>query len=172
MDTLIQTEKCSIIYGTHDGKENQELFRCPRELDDKDLPRYINENRSLVGFVDDSDIDSLYDIEGKKVIGYFRMYYRDGWAGTWLPPRSELRFVNGEPDKRDCLGVNNIINWIESMFPRGCDHKMKDYFEKNYNTWGVENRYLISPLYSEFYKVAIDTTYGNGDYPVRIYLYH
>ena len=37
MKSLIQTEKCSIVYGTFQGKENQELFRCPRALDNVDL---------------------------------------------------------------------------------------------------------------------------------------
>ena len=47
---------------------------------------------------------------------------------------------------------------------------MKDYLAQ-YPTWGSENRYLLKPLYSDHYKVMFDTTYGNGDYPVRIYVY-
>ena len=39
---LIQTENCSIVYGTFQGKENQELFRCTRALDNVDLKQYIN----------------------------------------------------------------------------------------------------------------------------------
>jgi hypothetical protein len=31
---LIQTDSTSIIYGDFKGKPDQELFRCPRELDD------------------------------------------------------------------------------------------------------------------------------------------
>lgn len=43
MDKLIQTGKCSIIYGNFQGKPNQELFRCPRELDIEEIPKYVNE---------------------------------------------------------------------------------------------------------------------------------
>lgn len=27
------------------------------------------------------------------------------------------------------------------------------------------------PLFGDHYRIAFDTTYGNGDYPVRIYVY-
>ena len=47
---------------------------------------------------------------------------------------------------------------------------MKDYLAQ-YSTWGSKNRYLLKPMYSDHYKVMFDTTYGNGDYPVRIYVY-
>ena len=49
-NNLIQTNECSIIYGTFNGVPNQELFRCPRELDDKDLKRYVEENGCFLGF--------------------------------------------------------------------------------------------------------------------------
>lgn len=45
MEKLIQTDICSIIYGDFDGKNNHELFRCPRALDTVDLPQYVNKNR-------------------------------------------------------------------------------------------------------------------------------
>lgn len=171
MDSLIQTSVCSIIYGTFRGEENQELFRCPRENDEIDIPRYVNENRALLGFVDDTDIDSVGDVAGKKLIGYFRLYYRRGWAGSWLPPFGSLSYVNGEPDKKDCIGVNKIIEWIMDQFPHGCNYEMKEYLKAHFNPWGCEGRYLIRPKYSDFYKVAIDTSFGNDDYPVRIYVY-
>ena len=43
---LIQTVVCSIVYGQFGG-EYQELFRCPRELDDVDLRGYVNDNRCV-----------------------------------------------------------------------------------------------------------------------------
>lgn len=49
---LIQTAVCSIIYGQFSG-EYQELFRCPRELDDVDLRGYVNDNRCVLGFEND-----------------------------------------------------------------------------------------------------------------------
>lgn len=170
MEQLIQTSKCSIIYGTFRGKENQELFRCPRELDDMDLPYYINQHRALVApmgskipFVNDSTPD-LRDIKGETLIGYYRMYFSYGWGGRWM-------LENGTPDSRDCAGVQAIINWICKEFPSGCDYYMVDFCKEHFIEWGSENRYLVRPFMSEYYKVAIDTTYGNGDYPVRIYTY-
>lgn len=90
MEKLIQTTESSIIYGDFKGETNQELFRCPRELDAIDLVRYINENRALVApmgsdfpFVDD-DTEDLRNISDSVLIGYYRLYYRDGWFGRWL----------------------------------------------------------------------------------------
>lgn len=164
MSTLIQTQKCSIIYGDFKGKKYQELFRCPRELDEQDLRRYINENREFVGFEDDNTED-LRQVEGKQMIGYWRMYFRGGWQGRWLLEGSK------QPSRLDCAGINKMIDWICENFKYGCDYYMKDYFNENFKHWGGEHRYLIRPKYSDYYKVMIDTTYGNGDYPVRIYVY-
>ena len=46
---LIQTEEASIVFGDFKGQKDQELFRCPRKLEDTDLRRYVNENNCLVG---------------------------------------------------------------------------------------------------------------------------
>lgn len=169
MDKLIQTEEASIIYGKWKGEDNQELFRCPRLCDDTDLPRYVNQYRKLVQrfdeipFVDD-DTKDLWDVEGKELIGYFRMYYSYGWAGKWF-------LEDGEPDKLDCYGVQQIIDWIVDTFEKGCNFYMQGFMKDNFKPWGSENRYLLRPFLSDYYKVMIDTTYGNGDYPVRIYAY-
>lgn len=169
---LIQTNNCSIIYGTFNGEENQELFRCPRELDDTDLVRYINEYRYLVcpmnskiPFIND-DIADLRRIDGKTCIGYYRMYFRGGWYGRWFSESKE------NLDSIDKIGLNNICSWIFDTFHDGCDYYMKDYFENNFDKWGCDHRYLIKPYLSNYYKIMIDTTYGNEDYPVRIYVYH
>lgn len=135
MDKLIQTGECSIIYGNFQGKPNQELFRCPRELDMEEIPKYVNEKRCLLGFEADTDTEDLTAVEGYG--GYFRLYFRSRWYGRWMGR---------------------------------CSWDMEDYL-KQFPTWGVENRYLLKPLYSKHYKVLFDSTYGNGDYPVRIYLY-
>ena len=173
MEKLIQTSEASIIYGDFKGEPNQELFRCPRELDNVDLPRYINESRTLVcpmesdvPFENDVETTDLRNIEGKTLIGYYRMYYRNGWGwdGRWM-------LENGKPSRLDCFGVQQIIDWICEKFDKGCDYYMKDWCAERYVQWGGEHRYLIRPFLSEYYKVMIDTTYGNGDYPVRIYVY-
>ena len=166
MSDLIQTEKCSIIYGTFRGQENQELFRCPRELDNTDLRRYVNENRCFLGFEDD-DTPDLRNVEGKVMIGYWRMYFRDGrWYGRWM-----IEWGNVNVNTRDCVGIDEIANWFMDNFDKGCDYFMEDYFYENFKHWGGNKRYLVKPKYSDYYKVMVDTTYGNGDYPVRIYVY-
>lgn len=161
MKKLVQTSACSIVYGNFKGKENQELFRCPRELDDADLRRYINETRCFLKFEADTETESLK--EDESYIGYYRLYFRDGWFGRWME-------ISNKIDRIDCHGVDEIIRWLQLRFPKGCTWDMKEYLE-DFPNWGSENRYLLKPFMSEHYKVMFDTTYGNSDYPVRIYVY-
>lgn len=161
MEKLIQTEKCSIIYGDLRGNPDQELFRCPRELDDIDLRRYVNDNRCLLGFETDTETEDLRKSES--YLGYYRLYFRGGWYGRWME-------VDPEIDRITCAGVDEIVRWLRDNFPRGCNYDMKDYLSK-FPAWGSENRYLLKPIMSNHYKVMFDTTYGNADYPVRIYVY-
>lgn len=171
MDQLIQTAESNIIFGRFRGEDNKELFRCPRQ-NMEDLRRYINEYRSLVApmgsdkmpFVDDY-VEDLRNIEGKEMIAYWRMYFRNGWAGRWL-----FESKNG-PDRLDCIGVDNIVDWFCKRFKNGCNWEMKGFFESKFALWGGKERYLIKPFMSDYYKVMVDTTYGNDDYPVRIYVY-
>ena len=172
MDQLIQTKEYAFIYGNFKGKENQMLFQCPRETEVIDLTRYINEHRALVGqmesripFEDDSKVQELRNIEGKEMVGYYRMYYSGGWCGRWLYESKNY------PDRLDCYGVQQIIDWFVKEFPKGCTFTMDGFFRDRFKNWGGENRFLVKPFKSEFYKVMIDTTYMNGDYPVRIYCY-
>ena len=164
MEKLIQTSECSIIYGEFRGKKDQELFRCARSLDDKDLVSFVNKERVVLDLVDD-ETEDLRDVPGMHMIGFWRMYYRDGWQGRWM--------LEGEdkPSARDCYGVNKIIDFICDQFPKGCDYKMQSYFEKHHVSHAGGKRFLLRPQLSDVYKVMIDTTYGNGDYPVRIYVY-
>lgn len=164
MNKLIQTEICSIIYGDFNGKPNQELFRCPRKLDNIDLRMYVNKHRCFLGWETDTKTTDLKETE--KYIGYYRMYFTDGmWFGRWI------EYTDAEKlDEVACRGVDEIIKWIRENFPRGCDFTMKEDLKK-YSTWESKNRYLLKPIYSDKYKVMFDTTYGNGDYPVRIYVY-
>ena len=171
MDQLIKTGTSVIIYGKFRGNENEELFRCPRQTEDIDLPHYINEHRSLVcpmgskiPFENDYAKD-LRNVKGKTMVGYYRMYYRGGWNGRWMLEGDE------KPDLIDTSGVQKIVDWFCDRFRKGCNWEMMSFFSEGFNKWGGENRYLIKPFKSEYYKVMIDTTYGNGDYPVRIYCY-
>lgn len=159
---LIQTGKCSIVYGDFRGEPNQELFRCPRELDNVDLRNYINENRCLLGFEADTETKDVR--ESVNYLGYYRLYFRDNhWYGRWMESSEKIDVIV-------CAGVNEIIDWLCENFKDGCSWSMKEYLSE-YPTWGGENRYLLRPMLSDHYKVMFDTTYGNGDYPVRIYVY-
>lgn len=162
--TLIQTEKCSIIYGTFNGEENQELFRCPRKLDE-DLENYINKNRVCVGFENDNKMNNLHEIDG--YLGYYRLYFRGGWYGRWF-------FNEEKKEKIDnfvCAGVDEIIEFLMEKFPYGCNWEMVDWLEK-FEKWGVhEHVWLLKPKMSKHYKVCFNTEFMNGDYPVRIYCY-
>lgn len=157
---LIQTAVCSIVYGQFGG-EYQELFRCPRELDDVDLRGYVNDNRCVLGFENDDTKNS--GIDGRKCIGYFRLYFTNGWYGRW--------FVNKgcHVSEKDICGVTNIINELDRNFPRGCGWAMREHMASTYE--GTNERYFIKPLMSDCYRIMVDTTYGNADYPVRIYVY-
>ena len=163
MNNLIITDESYIIRGMFKGEE-QELFRCPKSCED-DLVSYINNHRELVGFEDD-ETEDLRKVPDMEMISYYRLYFRDGnWYGRWMDESSV------KPDIVDCHGVDLIVNWLKSEFPRGCDYYMADFFTKNYKGCCGDKRFLIRPKYSKYYKVMVDTTYGNGDYPVRIYVY-
>lgn len=171
MNKLIETDKSAIIYGDFRGEPNQELFRCPIETKEPDLKRYINEYRCLVNPMEsdipfeNDDCENLRDVNSYSLIGYYRMYFSGGWSGTWLLEG------NDKPDTLDCIGVDNIIQWFAEHFPKGCNYAMTEYFKDHFKEWGSSNRYLIRPFMSKYYKIMVDTTYGNGDYPVRIYTY-
>ena len=161
---LIQTYECSIIYGTFRGKENQELFRCPRELDNVDLRNYVNKERCFLG-VENDNTEDLRNVDGKEFLGYYRMYFTGGsWAGKWLVTKEGVTDL-------DVSGIQDITSWIRKQFPQGCDFFMKDYLQDKYPIWGSDNRFLLKPIMSEYFKIMIDTTYGNHDYPIRIYCY-
>lgn len=164
MTKLIQTPEYSIIRGPFGNESEVELFRCPRSLDNTDLRRYVNEYRCVLGMEATNVKNSLKEEKG--YCGYFRMYYRNGsWNGRWMEATDGVHRIT-------IAGVQEVINWFVEQFPGGCDYCMRDYL-KAFPTWNpfIEQRYLLAPLYSDRYKVMIDTTFGNGDYPVRIYCY-
>lgn len=160
MKSLIQTEKCSIVYGTFQGKENQELFRCPRALDNVDLKQYINEIRCFLGIEADDVHDDLHNLPG--YLGYYRLYFSGGWCGRWM-------YADKGMSRLDCAGVDGIVEWLSVNFPKGCNYSMREFLSQYPSC--SNNRYLLKPLMSEHYKIMFDTKYGNEDYPVRIYVY-
>lgn len=161
---LIQTEEASIVFGDFKGQKDQELFRCPRKLEDTDLRRYVNENNCLLGFESDDRQETLLN-EIPGYLGYYRLYFRDGWYGRWMEEDDRI-------DQKLCAGIDEIVRFLQSNFPYGCnDWDMAAWLRDEYPTWGGDNRFLLKPLFGDHYRIAFDTTYGNGDYPVRIYVY-
>ncbi len=169
---LVETNDSLIVYGDFRGEYDVELFRTAKGLYG-DLKEYINRNRALVApnedrkipYIDD-DTEDLRNVEGKEMIAYWRMYFRDGcWAGRWMVEHKA-------PDNVERAGAHVIEKWFWENFPKGCNWKMENFFIQNeFKPRGDGKRYLIKPYLSEYYKVMVDTTYGNGDYPVRIYVY-
>ena len=161
---LIQTGVCSIIYGDFKGESNQELFRCPRSLDKIDLKQYVNDNNCLLGFeLDENQDQNIKEIPG--YLGYYRLYFRRNWYGKWMEADERI-------DKKLCAGIDEIIRFLKNNFPYGCNPwDMQEWLQKEYATQDNQTRYLLKPLFSDHYKIMFDTTYGHGDYPVRIYVY-
>ena len=126
---LIQTEEVSIVFGEFKGEKDQELFRCPRELEDTDLRRYVNENNCLLGFEsDDKQETALNEIPG--YLGYYRLYFRDGWYGRWMEEDDRI-------DQKLCAGIDEIVRFLQSNFPYGCnDWDMAAWLRDEYPTWG------------------------------------
>jgi len=161
---LIHKDGYYFIYGDYKG-EYQILFQSPIL---SDVEAYIERERLCVEFKVDEATEDLYEVEGYNLVDYYRLYFRGGWYGRWmnLDPNP---LPEHKATKEECEGVNNIINFLIKHFPYGCDFSMTSFLRK-YPNWGVdEQRWLLAP--NKYYKVMFDTKYGNGDYPVRIYVY-
>ena len=108
----------------------------------------------------------VINMASNNYLGYYRLYFSGRWYGRWFDHEDQIKKL----DEIVCHGVDEIVDWLGERFPKGCNWEMEDYLKKFPNC-GCEHRYLLKPLMSEHYKVMFDTTYGNGDYPVRIYVY-
>lgn len=160
---VVRDTNSTYVFGCHNGEE-QIIFQCAKELEDTDLRNYVNKERIFLDITPDLDITDLHNVPGKRFLGYYRMYFSNGmWYGRWLDVADGVEEI-------DVIGIEQITEWIRKSFTGGCDYYMEDYLS-NFPIWGTENRYLLKPLYSDVFKIMVDTTYGNGDYPVRIYVY-
>lgn len=145
--------------------KNEIIFQSPLE---SDLERFLKENRLVVDFADcgwDGTYDDLRAVKKKELLGYWRMYFRGGWDGRWFPESDK------DMTKFEIKGLDNIINYIANRWKKGCDYFMEDEVKSLYTEWGGDSRYLVCPKGNDNYLVMIDTKYGNGDYPCRIYVY-
>ena len=144
--------------------DNEIIFQSPIEAD---VERFVKENNLLVRLYDNTEVTDLRNREDNKtLIGYFRMYYRGGWHGKWFLEKGQ------EITSKDINMVQHIIDFVANRWDKGCDYFMKDDCKESFAQWGDVNRYLVQPMYNDNYLLAIDTTYGNGDYPIRIYAYN
>lgn len=150
------------IYGVN-SLERKLLFQSA-SLDE--VNAFMDENRLCTVLKPDNETEDLSNVEGYSLIDYYRLYFRDGWYGRWMTMDN---LPEHKPTTEEAEGINNIINFLIKHFPNGCDYEMMQWLRR-YENWGVDkDRYLLVP--NKYYKICIQTTYGNSDYPVRIYAY-
>lgn len=112
--------------------------------------------------------------EAGEYLGYWRMYFRDGWNGRWFGESGDTsidgRYAEGLTSQ-EVREVNIVAKFISEKWPMGCNIQMIRDLGK-YNAMVTENRHLLSSNGVDVNLIVLfDTTYGNGDYPVRIYVY-
>lgn len=115
------------------------------------------------------DIEDVRKVDGAgRFLGYLRFYFRNGsWICKWLDTPQNLNLS----DKARVL-LMKICDEIDNVWKWGCDKSMKEELQSNYPNWGAENKYLLEVIDSNIScYMLIDTTFGNDDYPIRIYVY-
>lgn len=132
-----------------------------------DLERFLKENLLCLDLENNLEVTNLKERPNKKLIGYLRMYWRDGWWGCRWFSESEEKITELET-----YGLENVSRHIMSKWKNGCNFFMAEDVNKKYKQWGADgNRFLVQPIGNDNYLVMIDTTFGNHDYPIRIYVY-
>lgn len=105
--------------------------------------------------------------DGKICLGYYRLYYRNGWNIVWFPNENEI----SKPEKAEIDIVNEIIEYIAEKAPIGMNVEFKDFLRKTAEP-SPNGRYYFFADNTDFnYLIEFNAKYGNNDYPVRIYLY-
>ena len=100
------------------------------------------------------------------------MYFRNGWEGKWFPQNETFEKSGLRPIERETL--INYCKWVEDAFPNGCDEIMESYMKNVPSiTKGENDRYyaFIAMDKDSFAEVEYNTSFGNDDYIIRIYLY-
>lgn len=123
----------------------------------------VNENRNFLNFKADSETADLKALDN--YFGYLRIYFRNGsWHSAWMEANKDIT----ENISHD---IEEIINWLNETFSNGCNWEMDEYFRENYPNYHDDERYLIKSIFSDNYKIMVNTRYGNSEYPVKIYVY-
>lgn len=114
-------------------------------------------------------------IAGRQYLGYERLYFRGGqWSGRWFTASGDTH-----PFGSVCIGLteeeveflNDLVDEIGEKWSGGCDWKMM----RDLNDSGCRVREHIYLLEAEGGPckclMCFTTEFGNGDYPIRAYLY-
>lgn len=173
MERLVTTNDSCIVFGEFKGVRDEELYRGPRN-DEDTLKKFINENAIVLPLENDTETTDLSEVPN--YLAYYRMYWRNGWYGRWMidtDPSGMLIIGVKKPEipYETIAMVAKLQDWIENEFRGGCDYHMEDFMRKNFEPWGDDKIFLLKPPYVDNVKIQINTTYGNSDYPVRIYVY-
>ena len=110
-------------------------------------------------------------------LGYYRMYcnYGYGWGGRWFNECKDTTEFGGvtSMNEKELSELNTTISAVVKEWPDGFSMFSNPSLER-YDAAVTEDgkRHL---LYREgkllHMLILVDTTYGNGDYPIRIYCY-
>lgn len=146
------------------AKEEEIIFQSPLK---EDYDAFVQKEAIITELTENNTVEDLRKVENKELIGYWRMYYRHGWNGVWFQ-NSETE----ELDSHDIKVLDNTIIYVCNRWSKGCDYFMTDDMKEHFSTWGeVETLYLLQPKGFDNCLICINTEFGNGDYPVRIYMY-
>ena len=111
-----------------------------------------------------SKISNLQERKGKINLGYYRMYYRNGYDGVWFENAGKMTQCEKEV-------LSQVIDTVKELAPEG----MTPYFQEHLNdvaTASPNGRYYYFETSTNFnFLVEFAPEYGNDDYPVRIYVY-
>lgn len=111
---------------------------------------------------------------GKRYIGYNRLYFRNGWFSRWFAADGDTC-----PEGSVCLGatseevdfLNALHAWLSKKWKHGCTAAMCGDLDK-LDCRIDDNMYLLEVEGGPCgCLMHFNTTFGNADYPVRIYLY-
>lgn len=99
--------------------------------------------------------------------GYWRMYFRGGWDGTWLP------YQGASLHGAAVTELNAVIREVTERWPKGYNAKMeRDLLSlATPLTSEGKNYLLLAEGLKMSFLIYVNTEFGNADYPVRIYCY-
>ena len=126
----------------------------------------------------EGNLKEFKNMEGYDYLGYWRMYYNHSWGGRWFSEEGTLQMDGRqvkELESEEIEVLNNAIKYIVERWKEGCTFDMIEDL-KGYNAACTEYRHLLEMKMDGDTKnlkfiVLFDVEFGNGDYPVRIYVY-